>query len=181
MFLVRTVREELSKRGYVAPRLELIERLCFEARKRAERRVCRVLMEYIDTSQQTALDGLLQTKDDSSLSYLSWLRNPPHAATAPSLLRMIDRVVSWTLTLTDPLVLTGVDPQRAQQCRDLGSIKIAVEPVGLWARGAAVWARGGQQGCCPCLVHTSAAPVRRTRPQVHRLCAGSLVVVLSHT
>ncbi len=39
-----------------------------------------------------------------------------------------------------------------------------------WSRGPRVWASCGRGGCCPWFIHTTLlGPVRRTRPQVHRL------------
>ena len=92
ILLVRAVVEELRRRLVVLPPLAVIERLCAEAATRAQRKVFALLTSDLSTEQRTRLDGLLELREGSPYSTLSWLRLPPGAPTARAVLAHIERL-----------------------------------------------------------------------------------------
>jgi hypothetical protein len=84
--------EELRRRSVILPSLAVIERLCAESATRAQRKVFSLLTNDLGPAQRTKLDNLLELRDQSPYSNLSWLRLPPGAPTARAILAHIDRL-----------------------------------------------------------------------------------------
>ena len=89
MLLAQAVVEELRKRLVILPPLAVIERLCAEAATRAQRKVFLLLTSDLTTDQRTKLDNLLELRDQSPYSTLSWLRLPAGALSARGVLAHI--------------------------------------------------------------------------------------------
>ena len=94
MILAQAVVEELRKRLVVLPPVAVIERLCAEAATRAQRRVLTLLTEDLSSEQKAQLDVLLEMREGSPYSTLAWLRQPPGAPTARTILVHIERLRS---------------------------------------------------------------------------------------
>jgi hypothetical protein len=92
ILLVQAVVEELRRRLVILPPLAVIERLCAEAATQAQRKVFSLLTKDLNPVQRTKLDNLLEPRDESPYSTLSWLRAPPGAPTARAVLAHIDRL-----------------------------------------------------------------------------------------
>ena len=90
--LAQTVVEELRRRLIVLPPVAVIERLCAEAMTRAQRKVFALLTEDLSPEQRIKLDQLLEQREGSRYSALSWLRMPPGAPTPRALLGHIERL-----------------------------------------------------------------------------------------
>ncbi len=92
ILLVQAALEELRRRLVILPPLAVIERLCAEAATRAQRKVFSLLTKDLNPVQRTKLDNLLELRDESPYSTLSWLRTPPGAPTARAVLAHMDRL-----------------------------------------------------------------------------------------
>jgi TnpA family transposase len=92
ILLARAVVEELRSRLVALPPLAVIERLCAEAATRAQRKIFSLLTGDLSAEQRARLDGLLELREASPYSTLSWLRLPPGAPTARAVLAHIERL-----------------------------------------------------------------------------------------
>ncbi len=92
ILLAQAVVEELRRRLIVLPPLPVIERLCAETSTRAQRRIFTILTGNLSAEQRAQLDGLLEMRKGSPYSTLAWLRLPPGAPTARSVLAHIERL-----------------------------------------------------------------------------------------
>jgi TnpA family transposase len=90
--LAQAVVEELRRRLIVLPPVAVIERLCAEAMTRAQRKVFALLTENLGAEQRAKLDQLLEQREGSPYSTLSWLRMPPGAPTPRAVLGHIERL-----------------------------------------------------------------------------------------
>jgi TnpA family transposase len=90
--LAQTVVNELRRRLIVLPPVAVIERLCAETMTRAQRMVFALLTEDLNLEQRTKLDQLLEQREGSPYSTLSWLRMPPGAPTPRAVLGHIERL-----------------------------------------------------------------------------------------
>jgi hypothetical protein len=90
--LARAVVEELRKRRIVLPPVAVIERLCAEAATRAQRTVFALLTDGLDTDRRMKLDQLMELREGSPYSILTWLRSPPGPPTARSILAHVERL-----------------------------------------------------------------------------------------
>ncbi len=82
----------LRGRQILLPTIDVIERICAEAATKATRRIFRTLTATLTETHRRGLDALLKLRDDSKVSVLTWLREPPGAPKARNLLEHIDRL-----------------------------------------------------------------------------------------
>jgi TnpA family transposase len=103
MPLAEAMIAELRRRRILLPSLAVIERLCAEALTQARRRAFQVLTDGLDDERRAALDQLLEPRTDGGQSVLAWLRAPPGAPTARSILSHAERL--------DAVRALGVTPE----------------------------------------------------------------------
>jgi hypothetical protein len=89
--LAQAVVEELQRRLIVLPPVAVIKRLCAEAMTRAQRKVFALLTEKLGAEQRAKLDQLLEHREGSPYSTLSWLRMLPGAPKPRVVLGHIER------------------------------------------------------------------------------------------
>ncbi len=82
----------LRQRGTIAPAMSVIDRACAEALARASRRTCTALVASLSERHRQLVDGLLQMRPDSNLTWLTWLRQSPPKPTARCMLEHIERL-----------------------------------------------------------------------------------------
>ena len=75
--LASALIEMLRSRAILLPRLSVIERVCAEAITRANRRIHRLLTGSLTPVHRIRLDKLLGRKENSTLTWLGWLRQAP--------------------------------------------------------------------------------------------------------
>jgi TnpA family transposase len=90
--LVQALMQEIRNRSIVLPAFATIERLCAEVHTRAQRRIFRKLTEGLDDHLLAALDGLLDVHKGGPITTLTWLRQPPGAPNAKSIMSHIERL-----------------------------------------------------------------------------------------
>jgi len=66
-------------------------------------------------AQAKALDTLLTTKEDTSLSRLAWARQPPGAPGHRALARLVEQRSILTAISIDPACAEGVHPERLRK------------------------------------------------------------------
>lgn len=86
--LVHTLRVQ----QVIIPPLAVVERVCAEAMTRGTRRVYQTLTDPLTPEQCSQLDGLLEVGEDTQISPLAWLRQPPGGPGARSILTHIKRL-----------------------------------------------------------------------------------------
>jgi hypothetical protein len=69
--------EECRRRRIIPPPPRTVERLCIEVRYRARREVQRRLTDGLLAGQRQQLDALTQRREETSQSWLAWLRQMP--------------------------------------------------------------------------------------------------------
>lgn len=82
--------DELRRRKIIAPGASIIERLVAAAAMLAERQVAHQLTRGLLPAQSKALDALLTTKENTSMSRLAWARQPPGAPGHRALARLVE-------------------------------------------------------------------------------------------
>jgi Domain of unknown function (DUF4158) len=94
--LAALVLEECRRRRIVLPRPAALERLCMEVRHQARRDVQRRLTDGLSPEQRRRLDALPQRREEdsqeTSQTWLTWLRQMPEAATPTAMLGLIERL-----------------------------------------------------------------------------------------
>ena len=102
--LAGSVVEECRQRRIILPWPAALEHLCIEARHQARREVYRRLANGLSAEQQRRLDALTQHREETSLSWLAWLRQMPQAAKPAAMLGLIERL--------EHVRGIGIDPAR---------------------------------------------------------------------
>jgi TnpA family transposase len=87
--------EMLRERAILLPRVSVIERVCAAAVTRANRLVYKQLTDGLTEAHRTGLDRLLTRKEESSLTWLGWLRQSPLKPNSKHMLEHIDRLQMW--------------------------------------------------------------------------------------
>jgi len=87
--------EMLRERHIQLPRLNAIERVCAEAITRANRRIHKQLTDELTEAHRGRLDQLLTRKEESSLTWLGWLRQSPLKPNSRYMLEHIERLRTW--------------------------------------------------------------------------------------
>jgi hypothetical protein len=78
------------------PSTAVIERVCAEALTRADRRVYAALTDPLTDAHRERLDRLLTRREDTSLTWLAWLRQSPAKPNSRHMLDHIARLRAWT-------------------------------------------------------------------------------------
>lgn len=90
--LATAVVESLRQQSILLPAINVIERICAEAITRATRRIYAALTSALTEEHHRQLDALLNLRENSKTSTLTWLRQSPGAPNAKHLLGHIDRL-----------------------------------------------------------------------------------------
>ncbi len=102
--LAEALIQHLRSRSILLPSISVIERICAEAITKATRRIYTALTEQLTQGHLKNLDSLLTLKPESSVTLLSWLRQPTGTAKARHILEHIDRLQTMrTFGLPDGL------------------------------------------------------------------------------
>jgi len=117
--LVERVLEECRRRWIIIPRPQRLERLCVEARHRARREVQRRLTDGLSADQRQRLDALLDRREETNQSWLTWLRQMPEAAKPVAMLGLIERL--------DHVRAIGLDPARGHRVHQARLAQLARE------------------------------------------------------
>ena len=89
--------ENLRQKSILLPTLDVIERICAEAITQANRRIYAALTDRLTVTHRQRLDDLLKRKDDSQLTWLSWLRQSPIKPNSRHMLEHIERLKAWNV------------------------------------------------------------------------------------
>jgi TnpA family transposase len=117
--LVERVLEECRRRRIIIPRPQRLERLCVEARHRARREVQRRLTDGLSADQRQRLDALLDRREETNQSWLTWLRQMPEAAKPVAMLGLIERL--------DHVRAIDLDPARGHRVHQARLAQLARE------------------------------------------------------
>src|SRR5271166_783923 len=94
--LARLVLGECRGRRIILPGPAALERLCIEVRHQARRDVHRRLTDGLSAEQRRRLDALTQRREEggqeTSQTWLTWLRQMPEAAKPAAMLGLIERL-----------------------------------------------------------------------------------------
>jgi len=90
--LAELVMQACRERGIVVPSPAALERFCAELRHQARREVQRRLAHGLSADQRKRLDALTQRREETSQSWLTWLRQMPQAAKPAAMLGLIARL-----------------------------------------------------------------------------------------
>jgi TnpA family transposase len=91
-FLAELVMQACRARRIVIPPPAALERLCAELRYAARREAHRRLTNGLSAEQRRRLDALTESREESSLSWLAWLRQMPEGAKPSAMLGLIERL-----------------------------------------------------------------------------------------
>lgn len=90
--LSRLVVEACRQRRIILPPPRTLERLCIDVRYEARREVRRRLTDGLTLDQRRQLDELTQRREETSQTWLAWLRQMPEAAKPAAMLGLIERL-----------------------------------------------------------------------------------------
>jgi TnpA family transposase len=113
--IVVALMDELRRRRNVAPGPSVIERLVAAVLVVAERHVAGQLTRGLSSDQTVALDALLASKEDTSISVLAWTRQPPGAPGHKALKRIVEQLIRLRVLGLDPAGAEGVHPERLRK------------------------------------------------------------------
>src|SRR5262249_13900948 len=113
------VMEECRRRGIIVPQPRTLERLCVDVRYAARREIQCRLTDGLSIDERRRLDALAQRREESSHTWLAWLRQMPEAAkpaARPGLIERLDGVRS-----------IGLDPARGHRVHQARLAQLARE------------------------------------------------------
>jgi TnpA family transposase len=117
--LAELVMEECRQRRIIVPQPRRLERLCVEVRYRARREAQRRLTDGLSADQRQRLDALMQRREDTGQSWLTWLRQMPEAAKPTAMLGLIERL--------NHVRAIGIEPSRGHQVHQARLAQLARE------------------------------------------------------
>jgi TnpA family transposase len=117
--LAELVMEECRQRRIIVPQPRTLERLCVEVRHQARREVHRRLTDGLSADQRRRLDALMQRREETGQSWLTWLRQMPEAARPTAMLGLIERL--------NHVRAIGIDPGRGHQIHQARLAQLARE------------------------------------------------------
>ena len=127
------VMEECRRRGIIAPQPRTLERLCVDVRYAARREIQRRLTDGLSSDERRRLDGLVQRREESSHTWLAWLRQMPEAAKPAAMLGLIERL--------DIVRSIALDPARGHRVHQARLAQLAREAARTTAQHLAEYER----------------------------------------
>ncbi|HET8656502.1 MAG TPA: Tn3 family transposase [Longimicrobiaceae bacterium] len=92
VLLAQAMVEMLRHQKVIVPAIEVIERVCAEALTQGTRRVYTALTARLSGPEKERLDSLLDPREGTRLSTLTWMRQPPGSASAKNVLHHLERL-----------------------------------------------------------------------------------------
>lgn len=93
--LANSMLDTLRHRHIIIPTVDVIDRLCAEAITRANRHIYEALTGSLKNSHRQRLDNLLELKEGSKITWLTWLRQSPIKPNSRHMLEHIERLKFW--------------------------------------------------------------------------------------
>ena len=100
--LSKLVVEACRQRGIILPPPRTLERLCIDVRYQARREVRRRLTDGLSPDQRRQLDALTSRREETSQTWLAWLRQMPEATKPAAMLGLIERLKHLREVSLDP-------------------------------------------------------------------------------
>jgi hypothetical protein len=113
--IAATLMDELRRRRLIMPDRFIVEQLIAAAIVSAERHVADQLTRSLLPAQAKALDALLTTKENTSMSALAWARQPPGAPGHRALARLVEQRAVLTAIAIDPACAQGIHLERLRK------------------------------------------------------------------
>ena len=120
LHLIQVGLDELRKRRVILPAMATIERAVWEARKRTEDRIFKVLSASLTDSQILSLDGLLSPMPGTNKTYLAWLKEVPGQSSPDVFLKVVEKL-EYVRALKLQVNTQGIHPNRLRQLSKIGS------------------------------------------------------------
>ena len=118
-YLIETAIKSLKKDKIILPAIATIERAAWEARKKAENKIFKLICSALTTAHKEKLDNLILSIPDSDKTYLGWLKQPTGHSSPDTFLKVIEKL-EYVRKL-DLLIDTGViHPNRLRQLSKIG-------------------------------------------------------------
>ncbi len=92
LHLIKIAIDEMRKQKIILPAMTTVERLVWEIRRRAEKKVYQRLTESLTSNQKQQLDTLTEPSDEQRRTPLSWLREKPGQSSPDAFLDAIKRL-----------------------------------------------------------------------------------------
>lgn len=120
MYLIRSTIDELRSQKIILPAMYSIERVVWEARQRAEKRIFKAIVTELTTEQIEKLEHLLSPMPESSKTYLAWLREIPGASSPDAFLNVVEKL-EYIRGLNLQIDTKGIHPNRLRQLSTIGA------------------------------------------------------------
>ncbi|MED1515703.1 DUF4158 domain-containing protein, partial [Bacillus paranthracis] len=120
LHLIQIAIEELKKRKVILPAMTTIERMVWEVRRRAEEKIFRLLNSSLATEHIQKLNRLLLPMEDSTKTYLAWLREIPSSHSPDSFLKVVEKL-EYIRNLQLQIDTKTLHPNRLRQLSKIGS------------------------------------------------------------
>ncbi|GAB6499035.1 MULTISPECIES: Tn3 family transposase [Bacillaceae] len=120
LYLVQSTINLLRKRKIILPALSTIERLVWETRKRAEKKIFMLLTKSLCDWQKRRLDELIASSKHNKKTLLAWLKEIPGQSSPDAFLKVIKRL-EYVRDLNLSINITDIHPNRLLQLARIGS------------------------------------------------------------
>ena len=126
--LVTTFIDELRLRRVILPAVSTIESICWRVRQQAQQTVYSELAGTLTQTQQEQIRRTLELRQDTGLTTLAWLNQPPSSPSTTAFQVIMDRLEFILRIGLDPAVKAHVHPNRLrelyQEARRLGAWRL---------------------------------------------------------
>lgn len=120
MYLIHTTIEILRKKRIILPAIPTIERLVWETRQRAEKKIFTLLTHSLSGWQKEKLDKLIDPFVENKKTPLAWLREIPGQSSPEAFLKVIERL-EYVRELKLSVNVNALHPNRLLQLARLGA------------------------------------------------------------
>ena len=120
LHLIQVALDELRKRKILLPAMATIERAVWEARKRTEDKIFKILGASLTVTQMEKLDKIVSPMPDSSKTYLAWLKEIPGTFSPDAFLKVIEKL-EYIRDLKLQVDTSGIHPNRLRQLSKIGA------------------------------------------------------------
>ena len=85
----------LRNNSIIVPNIDVIERACAQALTQANRQIFKVLHSSLTATHKERLDHLLERRTQSTVTWLTWMRQSPGRSNSRQMIEHIERLHAW--------------------------------------------------------------------------------------
>lgn len=120
LYLIKIALDIFRKMKIILPAINTIERIVWEVRDKAEKRIYKIINENLSAEHKHNLDDLINDKIGNGITRFAWLKEIPNNHAPETFIKVVERL-EYIRNLKLNIKITGIHPNRIRQLSKIGA------------------------------------------------------------